>query len=53
MEYLVRFSQSHESFRLAEIQALATLENVELEIMSYIPDVRVICLSGSSKMSAR
>ncbi|CAK7562469.1 MAG: hypothetical protein SEPTF4163_000315 [Sporothrix epigloea] len=38
MEYLVRFSQSHESFRLAEIQALATLENVELEIMSYIPD---------------
>ncbi|CAK7239157.1 MAG: hypothetical protein STHCBS139747_000585 [Sporothrix thermara] len=38
MEYLVRFSQSHESFRLAEIQALATLENVALEIVSYIPD---------------
>lgn len=39
MEYLVRFSQSHESFRLAEIRALATLEIVELEIVSYIPEV--------------
>ncbi|CAK7201773.1 hypothetical protein SEUCBS139899_004488 [Sporothrix eucalyptigena] len=35
MEYLVRFSQSHESFRLAEIQALATLENVDLEISPF------------------
>lgn len=39
MEYLVRFSQSHESFRLAEIQALAALESIELEIVSYITDV--------------
>ena len=51
MEYLVRFSQSHESFRLAEIQALATLENVALEIVSYIPDVRPC--SSSSACSAQ
>ncbi|ERT01424.1 hypothetical protein HMPREF1624_02670 [Sporothrix schenckii ATCC 58251] len=35
MEYLMRFSQSHESFRLAEIQALATLEGIELEISPF------------------
>ena len=39
MEYLVRFSQSHESFRIAEIEALASLEGVELEVVSYIKDV--------------
>lgn len=47
MEYLLRFSQSHETFRLAEIQALATLEDVELEIVSYITDVGGILPSPS------
>lgn len=39
MEYMVRFMQTHESFRLAEIQALATLENIDLKIVSYDPTV--------------
>ncbi|KAI0396389.1 tRNA guanosine-2'-O-methyltransferase [Xylariaceae sp. FL0594] len=35
MKYLIRFTQLHESFRLAEIQALATLANVDLEVLHY------------------
>lgn len=39
MEYVARFSQQHESFRLAELQALASVEGVELEVVSYSADV--------------
>lgn len=39
MEYIVRFSHQHESFRLAELQALALVENVKLEIALYSADV--------------
>jgi tRNA G10 N-methylase Trm11 len=39
MEYLVRFTQVHETFRIAEIEALATLENISLQIVSYSPIV--------------
>ena len=35
MEYMVRFAQSHETFRLAEIEALAVLEGIKLEVLSY------------------
>ncbi|KAK6958458.1 hypothetical protein Daesc_001259 [Daldinia eschscholtzii] len=35
MEYLIRFSQSHESFRLPEIQSLAVVEGLDLEVISY------------------
>lgn len=35
MEYLIRFAQCHETFRLPEIQSLATLAGAELEIVSY------------------
>lgn len=35
MEYLIRFAQCHETFRLPEIQSLATLAGVELEVVSY------------------
>ncbi|CZR62057.1 probable TRM11 Catalytic subunit of an adoMet-dependent tRNA methyltransferase complex (Trm11p-Trm112p) [Phialocephala subalpina] len=37
MEYMIRFTQVHETFRLAEIHALAVLENMNLEILSYSP----------------
>jgi tRNA G10 N-methylase Trm11 len=40
MKFLVRFTQSHETFRLAEIQALADLENIDLKVISYGPEVR-------------
>ncbi|RJE19207.1 RNA Methylase [Aspergillus sclerotialis] len=35
MEYLVRFAQSHESFRQPELQALATLAGIDIEIIYY------------------
>lgn len=45
MEYMIRFTQVHETFRLAEIKALAILEGVDVEILSYSPSV-------STRMSA-
>jgi tRNA G10 N-methylase Trm11 len=39
MEYLIRFTQVHETFRLAEIEALAVLEDISLKIVSYSPTV--------------
>ncbi|KAJ5297639.1 hypothetical protein N7508_007888 [Penicillium antarcticum] len=35
MDYLVRFAQTHETFRLPEIHACATLAGVDIEILSY------------------
>ena len=40
MEYLIRFVQTHESFRQPEIEALASLENIEVNIVNYRADVR-------------
>lgn len=37
MEYMIRFTQTHETFRLVEIQALAVLEGISLEVLSYSP----------------
>lgn len=34
-DYLVRFVQIHESFRIPELRALATLQRVELEVLKY------------------
>lgn len=34
---MIRFTQVHETFRLAEINALAILENTGIEILSYSP----------------
>ncbi|KAH8911302.1 tRNA guanosine-2'-O-methyltransferase [Coniochaeta sp. PMI_546] len=38
MDYIIRFSQSHESFRLPEVQALATLEGIDMKVLSYSQD---------------
>jgi tRNA G10 N-methylase Trm11 len=38
-EYLVRLAQIHESFRKAELHALAELAGVGLEIVKYDDDV--------------
>ncbi|KAI0404557.1 S-adenosyl-L-methionine-dependent methyltransferase [Xylaria palmicola] len=35
MRYLIRFTQLHENFRLAEIHALAVLAGVDLKVISY------------------
>jgi tRNA (guanine10-N2)-methyltransferase len=39
MDYLVRFSQTYETFRVPELQALATLEGIEMKVVSYKEDV--------------
>lgn len=35
MEYLIRFAQVHESFRIPEIEALAARVRVEVEVVFY------------------
>ena len=43
-QYLVRLAQIHESFRKAELHALANLAGVELEIVKYDDDVGTFAL---------
>jgi tRNA (guanine10-N2)-methyltransferase len=40
MEFLIRFVQVHEDFRQAEIEALAVIAGVAIEVVSYSKDVR-------------
>jgi tRNA (guanine10-N2)-methyltransferase len=40
MEFLIRFVQVHEEFRQAEIEALAVIAGVIIEVVSYSKDVR-------------
>ena len=35
MEYLIRFAQTHETFRRPEIEALASLVGVDVEFVLY------------------
>jgi hypothetical protein len=39
MDFLIKFAQYHESFRQAEIEALAVVEKVDLTVLSYDADV--------------
>ena len=39
MEYLIRFIQEHETFRLPEIEALAELEGIKFEVVFYSTEV--------------
>jgi tRNA G10 N-methylase Trm11 len=50
MDYLIRFSQSHETFRLPEIQSLALIEGIDMKVISYSLDVssRSITQEGQS-----
>jgi tRNA G10 N-methylase Trm11 len=40
-EYLVRLAQIHESFRTAELRALAVMAGTKMEIVRYDDDVGV------------
>jgi tRNA G10 N-methylase Trm11 len=40
MDFLIKFAQAHETFRLPEIKALAIVEGVDMEIIKYHEDVR-------------
>jgi len=39
MEYLIRFSHAHETFRLAETRSIAEVRGIPMEVVSYDPDV--------------
>lgn len=39
MDFIVRFTQSHETFRLAELKALAEVEGIELTVKEYRAEV--------------
>ncbi|GAB0137806.1 hypothetical protein EsDP_00006059 [Epichloe bromicola] len=43
MNFLIKFAQTHESFRLAEIRALALIEGVDLAVVDYT-DESPFCL---------
>ncbi|KAI0489947.1 S-adenosyl-L-methionine-dependent methyltransferase [Xylaria cf. heliscus] len=53
MQYLIRFTQLHESFRLAEIHALAVLAGVDLKIISYSPESPFCLIELPSDEAAR
>jgi tRNA (guanine10-N2)-methyltransferase len=53
MEFLIRFGQTHESFRVAEIQALAELEGIHLEIIDYRADVPFCTVRLGNEHEAR
>ncbi len=40
MEFLIRLVQTHEDFRLAELEALAAIAGVHVEMVSYSKTVR-------------
>ena len=40
MDFLIKFAQTHEEFRLPEIQALAILEAVDMTVLEYSQSVR-------------
>ncbi len=46
MQYLIRFTQLHETFRLAEIKSLAILARVDVKIISYNDEVSKKGASG-------
>ncbi|KAK3938814.1 S-adenosyl-L-methionine-dependent methyltransferase [Diplogelasinospora grovesii] len=53
MDYLIRFSQSHETFRLPEIQALAVIEGIDLKVVSYSLDSPFCVVHLPSEDAAR
>jgi len=46
MEYLVRFVQVHESFRRSELEALAVLADVNVEVLFYSEYVCFLIVVG-------
>ncbi|KAF2706511.1 RNA methylase family protein [Pleomassaria siparia CBS 279.74] len=52
-QYLVRFVQMHESFRTAELEALAVLVGVKIEVMKYDKDSPFCIIKLPSEAAAR
>jgi tRNA G10 N-methylase Trm11 len=41
MDYLILAAQKHESFRRPELEALAVLSGIALQVVEYDPQVRI------------
>ena len=50
-DYLLRLAQAHESFRQAELHALAEIAGVTIEILEYSEDVGFIIYSFLSRFT--
>ena len=48
-DFLVRFAQVHQSFRLPELRALAAVENLELQVLKYSEYVCLLFTSAASR----
>lgn len=46
MEFLVRFSQYHEDFRVTELQALAVVEDISIDVVAYDPAIPFCIIRG-------
>ncbi|KAK4110207.1 tRNA guanosine-2'-O-methyltransferase [Canariomyces notabilis] len=53
MDYLIRFSQSHETFRLPEIEALAVIEGIDMKVVSYSLESPFCIVSLPSSAAAK
>ncbi|EEP80527.1 conserved hypothetical protein [Uncinocarpus reesii 1704] len=53
MEYLVRFAQVHESFRRPELEALAIVAGVDLEVIEYHEESPFCVIKVPDEKSAR
>ncbi|KAI0914972.1 S-adenosyl-L-methionine-dependent methyltransferase [Ustulina deusta] len=53
MQYLIRFTQLHETFRLAEIKSLAILARVDVKIISYNDESPFCLVEFPSEIAAR
>lgn len=52
MDFLVRFSQYHETFRVTELQSLAVVEHVPLTIVAYDPELPFCIIRGPQDAAA-
>lgn len=52
MNYLVRLSQAHEDFRLAELHALAEVAHIPITVLAYTPASPILLLAAPSPADA-
>ncbi|OAA53042.1 RNA methylase family protein [Cordyceps fumosorosea ARSEF 2679] len=58
MDFIIKFAQAHESFRIPEIEALAIVENVHLKIIHYdeaspLCIVKLPCVDAAKRLVRR
>ncbi len=51
MEFLILLSQSHPNFRIPELESLADLYNIKLEVTNYLEEVNIPVLFCIARFS--